>query len=60
MVQDIISKVDCHSACQKISCFLMEPEGSCLKLVKFTHILGIGPILKWFVVIIRTYISLYT
>jgi hypothetical protein len=28
MVQDIIWKADCHSACQKISCFLMEPEGS--------------------------------
>jgi hypothetical protein len=27
MVQDIIWKADCHSACQKIS-FLMEPEGS--------------------------------
>jgi len=22
MVQNIISKADCHSACQKISCFL--------------------------------------
>jgi hypothetical protein len=30
MVQDIIWKADCHSACQKISCFLMEPEGSVL------------------------------
>jgi hypothetical protein len=28
MVQDIIWKADCHSACQKISCSLMEPEGS--------------------------------
>jgi hypothetical protein len=28
MVQDIIWKADCHSACQKISCFLMEPGGS--------------------------------
>jgi hypothetical protein len=28
MVQDIIWKADRHSACQKISCFLMEPEGS--------------------------------
>jgi hypothetical protein len=28
MVQDIILKADCYSACQKISCFLMEPEGS--------------------------------
>jgi hypothetical protein len=28
MVQDIIWKVDCHSACQKVFCFLMEPEGS--------------------------------
>jgi hypothetical protein len=28
MVQDIILKADCHSACQKISCFLMEQEGS--------------------------------
>jgi hypothetical protein len=27
MVQDIISKADCLSACQKVS-FLMEPEGS--------------------------------
>jgi hypothetical protein len=27
MVQDIISKADCHSACQKVSCFLTEPEG---------------------------------
>jgi hypothetical protein len=29
MVQDIW-KADCHSACQKISCFLMEPEVSLL------------------------------
>jgi len=28
MVQDIIWKAGCHSACQKISCFLMELEGS--------------------------------
>jgi hypothetical protein len=28
MVQDIIWNADCHSACQKISCFLMEPDGS--------------------------------
>jgi hypothetical protein len=28
MVQDIIWKADCHSACQKTPCFLMEPEGS--------------------------------
>jgi hypothetical protein len=28
MVQDIIWKADCHSASQKTSCFLMEPEGS--------------------------------
>jgi hypothetical protein len=28
MVQDIIWKADCHSACQRISCFLMEPKGS--------------------------------
>jgi hypothetical protein len=28
MMQDIIWKADCHSACQKISSFLMEPEGS--------------------------------
>jgi hypothetical protein len=28
IVQDIIWKADCHSPCQKISCFLMEPEGS--------------------------------
>jgi hypothetical protein len=28
MVQDIIRKADCHSACQKHICFLMEPEGS--------------------------------
>jgi hypothetical protein len=28
MVQDIIWKADCHSACQKILCFLMESEGS--------------------------------
>jgi hypothetical protein len=28
MVQDIIWKADCHSACQTISHFLMEPEGS--------------------------------
>jgi hypothetical protein len=28
MVQDIIWKADCHWACQKISCFLMELEGS--------------------------------
>jgi hypothetical protein len=28
MVQDIIRKADCHSTCQKISCFLMELEGS--------------------------------
>jgi hypothetical protein len=27
MVQDIIWKADCHSASQKISCFLTEPEG---------------------------------
>jgi len=27
MVQ-AICRADCHSACQKISCFLMEPEGS--------------------------------
>jgi hypothetical protein len=30
MVQDIILKADCHSACQKISCFLMDPKGSLL------------------------------
>jgi hypothetical protein len=29
MVRDIW-KADCHSACQKISCFPMEPEGSLL------------------------------
>jgi hypothetical protein len=28
MVHGIIWKADCHSACQKISHFLMEPEGS--------------------------------
>jgi hypothetical protein len=28
MVQHITWKADSHSACQKISCFLMEPEGS--------------------------------
>jgi hypothetical protein len=28
MVQKIIWKADCHSACQKISCFLMESEVS--------------------------------
>jgi hypothetical protein len=28
MVQDIIWKSDCHSARQKISCFLILPEGS--------------------------------
>jgi hypothetical protein len=28
MVQDIIWEADCPSACQKISRFLMEPEGS--------------------------------
>jgi hypothetical protein len=28
MVQDSIWNANCHSACQKISCFLMEPEGS--------------------------------
>jgi hypothetical protein len=27
MMQDIIWKADCHSASQKISCFLMEAEG---------------------------------
>jgi hypothetical protein len=27
-VQDYILKPCCHSACQKISCFLIEPEGS--------------------------------
>jgi len=26
-MQDIIWKAYCHSACQKISCFLMKPEG---------------------------------
>jgi hypothetical protein len=30
LVKDIIWKADCHSACQKISCFLMEHEGSLL------------------------------
>jgi len=28
MVQEIIWKADCHSACQKCSAFFMEPEGS--------------------------------
>jgi len=28
MVEDIIIKADCHLACQKIYCFLMELEGS--------------------------------
>jgi hypothetical protein len=28
MVQDIIWKAECHSDFQKVSCFLMEPEGS--------------------------------
>jgi hypothetical protein len=28
MVQDIISKAECYSACQKMSCFLLELEGS--------------------------------
>jgi hypothetical protein len=28
MVQDIIWKVDSHSACQKYPVFYMEPEGS--------------------------------
>jgi hypothetical protein len=28
MVQDVTLKADCHSACQKISFFLMEPEVS--------------------------------
>jgi len=28
MVKDIIWKVDCHSACQKMFCFFMEHEGS--------------------------------
>jgi len=27
-VQDIILKADCHTACQKISCFLTEPKDS--------------------------------
>jgi hypothetical protein len=27
-VQGIILKADCQLGCQKISCFLMEPEGS--------------------------------
>jgi hypothetical protein len=39
MVQDIIWKADCHSACQKTSWFLMEPEGS----LPCSHKPAIGP-----------------
>jgi hypothetical protein len=53
MVQDIIWKADCHSACQKIF-FLMEPEGSLpcphkpttgLYLSQLTPVLPIDPYL---------------
>jgi hypothetical protein len=39
VVQDIIWKADCHSACQQIFCFLMEPEGS----LPCSHKPAIGP-----------------
>jgi hypothetical protein len=39
VVQDIIWKADCHSACQNMSCFLMEPEGS----LPCSHKPAIGP-----------------